>query len=148
MEGEKRDFRELYEKIVGSDWFKRAYKNKSLGVCPVVIDELELTETEEALYEMVTELYGFDDLLTLDEYVPFVKRWAKSILGAARKQLFDELDAMKADIYNEGYWDGYKKGMDSTNFHYDWPPKPLDLPTNTETNETLALKNKKTKRYA
>ena len=40
MENEKKDFRKLYEDIVQSDWFKRAYRDKSLGECPFDIPEL------------------------------------------------------------------------------------------------------------
>ena len=43
---EKKDYRELYEKITESDWFKKAYHNKSLGECPVVVEELEESEDE------------------------------------------------------------------------------------------------------
>lgn len=42
----KKDYRELYEKIAKSDWFKKAYHNKSLGECPIVVEELEESEDE------------------------------------------------------------------------------------------------------
>ena len=42
----KKDYRELYEKITNSDWFKKAYHNKSLGECPIVVEELEESEDE------------------------------------------------------------------------------------------------------
>lgn len=46
MDYEKKDFRKLYEDLVKSDWFKRAYHNKSLGECPFDIPELNESEDE------------------------------------------------------------------------------------------------------
>ena len=55
MEQAKQDYRGLYEQIVKSEWFKKAYHNKSLGERPIVVDELEESEDErirKALYKM------------------------------------------------------------------------------------------------
>lgn len=41
------DYRERYEKLVNSDWFKEIYHNKSLGDCPVEIPELRESEDEK-----------------------------------------------------------------------------------------------------
>ena len=41
---EKKDFRKLYEELVKSDWFKKAYNNKSLGECPFDFPELKENE--------------------------------------------------------------------------------------------------------
>ena len=43
---EKKDFRKLYEELVKSDWFKKAYNNKSLGECPLDFPELKENEDE------------------------------------------------------------------------------------------------------
>lgn len=43
----EKDYRELYEKITNSDWFKKAYHNKSLGECPIVVEELEESRDEK-----------------------------------------------------------------------------------------------------
>lgn len=46
MDHKKKDFRKLYEDLVKSDWFKKAYHDKSLGECPFEIPELAETEDE------------------------------------------------------------------------------------------------------
>ena len=47
---DKKDYKKLYEEIAHSEWFKKAYHDKSLGECPVVIPELEESEDlEEAV---------------------------------------------------------------------------------------------------
>ena len=52
MDCKKKDFRKLYEDLVKSDWFKRAYHNKSLGECPFDIPELKESEDERMLREI------------------------------------------------------------------------------------------------
>ncbi|MBP5724956.1 MAG: hypothetical protein J6X18_15460 [Bacteroidales bacterium] len=42
-----KDYRERYEKLVKSEWFKEIYGNKSLGECPIIIDELEESDDEK-----------------------------------------------------------------------------------------------------
>lgn len=41
-----KDYKELYEKIANSEWFKKAYHDKSLGECPIVVEEWEDSEGE------------------------------------------------------------------------------------------------------
>ena len=59
MDYEKKDFRKLYEDLVKSDWFKRAYHNKSLGEYPFDIPELAESEDERTRKHLikVVELY-------------------------------------------------------------------------------------------
>jgi hypothetical protein len=52
----KKDYRELYEKITKSDWFKKAYQDKSLGECPIVVEELEESEDEKIRKELVEQV--------------------------------------------------------------------------------------------
>lgn len=56
MDYEKKDFRKLYEDLVKSDWFKRAYHNKSLGECPFDIPELVESEDEKMRKEIIEVL--------------------------------------------------------------------------------------------
>ena len=53
-----KDFKKLYEDIVKSEWFKKAYHDKSLGNCPFVIDELEESEDERIRKELISYLNG------------------------------------------------------------------------------------------
>jgi len=46
MEEAKQDYRGLYEQIVKSEWFKKAYHNKSLGA---VIDRLQKVNARPAV---------------------------------------------------------------------------------------------------
>ena len=50
---EKKDFRKLYEELVKSDWFKKAYNNKSLGECPLDFPELKESEDERIRKEII-----------------------------------------------------------------------------------------------
>ena len=49
----EKDYKELYEKIANSDWFKKAYHDKSLGECPIVVEELEDSEDEKIRKEII-----------------------------------------------------------------------------------------------
>ena len=53
MDNEKKDFRKLYEDLVHSDWFKRAYHDKSLGVCPFDIPELREINEDEVRKDLI-----------------------------------------------------------------------------------------------
>lgn len=53
MDYEKKDFRKLYEDLVKSDWFKRAYHNKSLGECPFDIPELAESDDERIRMKII-----------------------------------------------------------------------------------------------
>ena len=48
-------YRERYEKLVKSEWFKKIYGDKSLGECPVEIPELEDSD-EENIKKLIEEL--------------------------------------------------------------------------------------------
>ncbi len=52
------DYRERYEKLVNSDWFKEIYHNKSLGDCPVEIPELRESE-DERIKKEIAKLINF-----------------------------------------------------------------------------------------
>lgn len=54
-----KDFKKLYEDIIKSEWFKKAYHNKSLGDCPFVIDELEESEDERIRKELMVFITQF-----------------------------------------------------------------------------------------
>lgn len=56
MGHEKKDFRKLYEDLVKSDWFKKAYHNKSLGECPIVVEELEESEDERIMKDIIASV--------------------------------------------------------------------------------------------
>jgi len=58
MEEAKQDYRGLYEQIVKSEWFKKAYHNKSLGECPIVVEELEESEDERIRKWLIKTLKG------------------------------------------------------------------------------------------
>ena len=60
MDYEKKDFRKLYEDLVKSDWFKRAYHNKSLGECPFDIPELAKSEDERIRKELKEAFEAYD----------------------------------------------------------------------------------------
>ena len=59
MEQAKQDYRGLYEQIVKSEWFKKAYHNKSLGECPIVVEELEESEDERIRKEIIHTVTGY-----------------------------------------------------------------------------------------
>lgn len=60
MKEAKQDYRGLYEQIVKSEWFKKAYHNKSLGECPIVVDELEESE-DERIYNEIMEFFKMNE---------------------------------------------------------------------------------------
>ena len=79
MDYEKKDFKKLYEDIVKSEWFKRAYHDKSLGDCPFVIDELEESEDERIRKWIVDELKTCRGEHTLDGHKEFADKDSEAI---------------------------------------------------------------------
>ena len=52
-----------YEKLVNSEWFAKAYKDKSLGKCPVVIEELEESEDEKTRKALIALVQWAEGLI-------------------------------------------------------------------------------------
>lgn len=58
----KKDYRELYEKITKSDWFKKAYHDKSLGECPIVVEELEESDDERIRKSLIKDFRNYYEM--------------------------------------------------------------------------------------
>ena len=67
MNHKKKNFKKLYEDIVKSDWFKKAYHNKSLGEFPFIIDELEESEDERIL-NAITRVVLNSNIIRMGEF--------------------------------------------------------------------------------
>ena len=84
MDYEKKDFRKLYEDLVKSDWFKRAYHNKSLGEYPFDIPELAESEDERIIgnIKKAVESYWSDE--SLDEILFWLERQKECLVGNSK----------------------------------------------------------------
>ena len=118
---EKKDFRQLYENLVRSDWFKRAYNNKSIGECPFDIPELHESEDERIRKELIDileksyEFGGFtlNNKKDLDRYLAYLERqkeqtkpWAKNAFAIALRNCLvadSELTEEQADTFTNAY---------------------------------------------
>lgn len=113
MDYEKKDFRKLYEDLVKSDWFKRAYHNKSLGECPFDISDLAESEDERIRKEMIryfTEMKkGGSAALPYDDCIAYLERQKEQKLTDTE---WAELQSEFKNI-NEAFEDGKKEVIDN-----------------------------------
>lgn len=58
----ERDYKELYEKITESDWFKKAYQDKSLGKCPIVVEGLEESKDEKIRKALIKDFRNYYEM--------------------------------------------------------------------------------------
>ena len=78
----EKDYKGLYEQIVHSDWFKNAYRNKSLGERPFVVEELEESRDDKMRRIIKLALISREDEL----------RAFYSVHGVTRKECTDWLE--------------------------------------------------------
>jgi len=129
MEQAKQDYRGLYEQIVKSEWFKKAYHNKSLGECPIVVEELEESEDERIRKDIINLIYWLKANPSLcSQY--YNDRY-DSILAWLEKQ--KDINCLACDQHLKGYLAGRKV----TEEEKQKEQKPVEQITDAEMKESM-----------
>lgn len=111
----EKNYRELYEKITKSDWFKKAYHNKSLGECPIIVEELEESEDERTRKELIDilkksyEFGGFtlNNKKDLDRYLAYLEKQKYNRM----KPIYDARESFESAL--EKAWNDYHNGYEN-----------------------------------